>query len=84
VEFVIFDQEGRELRRIFLPHTGRLSNGILFCFYQGLYFYLRENVEEEVWVLHSEKVWSLDFIRFIIRPPKDRSWKAGRCARIVI
>jgi len=57
VEFVIFDQQGRELRRMFLPHTGRLSNGILFCFYQGRYFYLRENSEEEVWELHSEKVW---------------------------
>lgn len=57
VEFAIFDQQGRELRRIFLPHTGRLSNGILFCFYQGRYFYLRENSEEEVWELHSDKVW---------------------------
>lgn len=57
VEFVIFDEQGRELRRMFLPHTGRLSNGILFCFYQGRYFYLRENVEEEVWELHSEKAW---------------------------
>jgi hypothetical protein len=57
VEFAIFDQQGRELRRMFLPHTGRLSNGILFCFYQGRYFYLRENSEEEVWELHSEKVW---------------------------
>jgi hypothetical protein len=57
VEFVLFDEQGRELRRIFLPHTGRLSNGILFCFYQGRYFHLRENVEEEVWELHSEKAW---------------------------
>lgn len=57
VEFAVFDPEGRELRRTFLPFTGRLSNGILFCFYQGRYFYLRENVDEEVWELHSEKVW---------------------------
>jgi hypothetical protein len=57
VEFAIFDQQGRELRRMFLPHTGRLSNGILFCFYQGRYYYLRENIEEEVWELHYEKVW---------------------------
>jgi len=57
VEFVIFDQQGRELRRMFLPFTGRLSNGVLFCFYQGRYFYLRENIEGEVWELHSEKVW---------------------------
>jgi hypothetical protein len=57
VEFVIVDQQGRELRRMFLPHTGRLSNGVLFCFYQDRYFYLRENIEDEVWELHSEKVW---------------------------
>ncbi len=57
VEFALFDGEGRELRRLDLPFTGRLSNGILFCFYQGRYFYLRENPEEEVWELHAEKAW---------------------------
>lgn len=57
VEFVIFDQQGQELQRIFLPHTGRLSNGILFCFYQGSFYYLQENIEEEAWELHCEKVW---------------------------
>jgi hypothetical protein len=57
VEFVRFDAEGRELRRLDLPFTGRLSNGILFCFYQGRYYYLRENPEEEVWELHAETAW---------------------------
>ncbi len=57
VEFARFDEQGRELGRLDLPFTGRLSNGILFCFYQGRYFYLRENPEEEVWELHSEKAW---------------------------
>lgn len=57
VEFVIFDLQGKELKRVFLPNTGRLSNGVLFCFSQGRFFYLRENVDEEVWELHSEKVW---------------------------
>jgi hypothetical protein len=57
VGLVIFDQQGRELKRLFLPHTGRLSNGALFYFYQGRYYYLRENIEEEAWELHSEKVW---------------------------
>jgi hypothetical protein len=47
VEFALFDEQG----------TGRLSNGILFCFSQGRYFYLRENPEEEVWELHVEKAW---------------------------
>jgi hypothetical protein len=57
VEFALFDEQGRELKRLDLPFTGRLSNGILFCFYQGRYFYLYENPQEEVWELHSEKAW---------------------------
>jgi hypothetical protein len=57
VEFALFDEQGRELGRLDLPFTGRLSNGILFCFYQGRYFYLRENPQEEVWELHAEKAW---------------------------
>lgn len=57
VEFVVFDLQGRELQRMFLPHTGRLSNGILFCFYQGRFYYLLENIEDYAWELHSEKVW---------------------------
>jgi len=57
VEFVLFDEGGRELQRQYLPFTGRLSNGLLFCFYQGRYYYLRENAEEEVWELHAETAW---------------------------
>jgi len=56
-EFALFDEQGRELRRLDLPFTGRLSNGILFCFYEGRYFYLHENPQEEVWELHAEKAW---------------------------
>lgn len=57
VEFVLIDGQGQELRRLDLPFTGRLSNGILFCFYQGRYFYLRWNSEDEVWELHAEMAW---------------------------
>ncbi|MDW7761620.1 MAG: hypothetical protein SCM96_13430 [Acidobacteriota bacterium] len=57
VEFAVFDLEGRELRRMDLPFTGRLSNGILFCFHQGRYYYLRENPDDDVWELHVEQVW---------------------------
>jgi hypothetical protein len=57
VEFAVFDLEGKELKRLDLPFTGRLSNGILFCFYQGRYYYLRENPDEEVFELHVEKAW---------------------------
>ena len=35
VEFVIFDLRGKELQRRFLPYTGRLNNGCLFCFSGG-------------------------------------------------
>jgi hypothetical protein len=57
VEFAVFDLEGRELKRLDLPFTGRLSNGILFCFYQGRYYYLRWNPDEEVFDLHVENAW---------------------------
>jgi len=57
VEFVIFDLSGKELKRLFLPHTGRLANGRTFCFFQGRYYHLRENLDEETWELHSEKAW---------------------------
>jgi hypothetical protein len=57
VEFALFDEAGREIKRLDLPFTGRLSNGILFCFYRGRYYYLRENAAEEVWELHAEKAW---------------------------
>jgi hypothetical protein len=57
VEFVLFDLMGRELRRVFLPFTGRASYGILFCFHNGRYFYLRQNEDEETWELWSEEVF---------------------------
>ncbi len=57
VEFARFDERGRELGRLDLPFTGRLSNGILFCFYQGLYYHLRENPDDDAWELHAVKAW---------------------------
>lgn len=57
VEFVIFDLQGKELKRLFLPHTGRLNNGRTFCFFNGRFYYLRENIDEEAWELHCEKAW---------------------------
>ena len=57
VEFVIFDRQGREWKRQFLPYTGRLNNGCLFSFNQGRFYYLKENLDAEAWELHSEKVW---------------------------
>lgn len=57
VEFVIFDLQGKELARTFLPFTGRISNGVLFCFYEGRYYYLKESDDGEGWDLNSRKVW---------------------------
>ncbi len=56
-EFVTFDLKGRELSRTFLPFTGRLSNGILFCFVQGRYYYLHYDDGSDTWELRSEKAW---------------------------
>ena len=57
VEFVIFDSQGRELKRMFLPQTNWLANGSLFFFFKGFFYYLKENPDEEAWELHKEKVW---------------------------
>jgi hypothetical protein len=57
VEFVIFDLQGKELKRQFLPFTGRLNNGCLFSFFQGCFYYLKENLDAETWELHAQKVW---------------------------
>ncbi len=57
VEFVIFDLQGEELNRIFLPYDNRFSRDILFCFFQGWFFYLWKNPDDGAWELHSQKVW---------------------------
>jgi|GEM_PF-2694537 len=33
------------------------AGGTLFFFYQGFYFYLKENLDAEVWELYREKVF---------------------------
>ncbi len=57
VEFARFDEQGREFGRLDLPFTGRLSNGILFCFYQGRYYWLRDTPDQKVRELHAVKAW---------------------------
>lgn len=59
VEFIIFNMTGKEMRRVFLPYTGRMTS-VLFCFHQGRYYYLKENVDKESWELHSQKAWGAD------------------------
>ena len=57
MEFVIFDLQGRELNRVFLPAVGRLSHDLLFCFFQDRFYYLRKNPDDQAWELHDEKAW---------------------------
>jgi hypothetical protein len=57
VEFVIFDLQGKELNRTFLPNVGYLSHAVLFCFFQGRFYYLRKNPADGAWDLHEEKAW---------------------------
>jgi hypothetical protein len=57
VEFAIFDLEGRELGRVFLPNLGFLYHGIRFRFFQDRYYYLRKNATDGVWELNEEKAW---------------------------
>ncbi len=57
VEFAIFDLQGRELNRVFLPAVGRLSHDLLFCFFQDRFYYLRKNPDDQAWELHEEKAW---------------------------
>ena len=57
VEFIIFDLQGKELNRVFLPNLGCLFHRILFCFFQDRFCYLRKNPEDGAWELHEEKAW---------------------------
>ena len=43
VEFVIFDLQGKELRRLFLPDVGCLSHNRLFSFFQDRFYCLQKN-----------------------------------------
>ncbi|MEN8155266.1 MAG: hypothetical protein ABFR75_14725 [Acidobacteriota bacterium] len=56
-EFVFFDHKGKELKRVFLYDTGRTSGGIRFCFNNGYYYYLKENVDDEIWELFVIKIF---------------------------
>jgi len=55
VEFVFFDLNGKEIKRMFLPFTGRPAKGILFCVSQGRFYYLKMN-EDDVYELHTVKI----------------------------
>ncbi len=56
VEFAFFDLNGKEIKRMFLPFTGRNSNGIPFCVHQGRFYYLKMNEADDTYELHALKV----------------------------
>jgi len=55
VEFAFFDMAGKEIKRMFLPFTGRNSNGIPFCVHEGLFYYLKMNEADDTYELHALK-----------------------------
>lgn len=57
VEFVVFDLKGQEISRKWLFDCGRNVNGRLYGFDRGRYFYLQDEVDEEVWMLHIEAAY---------------------------
>ncbi len=56
VEFVFFDLDGKEIKRMFLPFTGRNSDGIPYCVHQGRFYYLKINEADETYELHAIQV----------------------------
>ncbi len=52
-EYVILDIEGNIRKRIFLPS----APPNLFSFKDNRFYYLVENDDEEVWELHSVRIW---------------------------
>jgi hypothetical protein len=56
VEFAFFDLNGKEIKRMFLPFTGRNSNGIPFCVHQGRFYYLKMNEADDTYELHALKI----------------------------
>ncbi len=64
VEFIVLDNSGKELKRVFLPKPmeanfvskmfGRPAR--FYKFYNDTYYYIIENEEDEEWELHSIKI----------------------------
>jgi hypothetical protein len=55
-EFIIFDLQGKELQRLFLPNIGCLSHNQLFSFFQDRFYCLQKNLATGGWELHEVKV----------------------------
>jgi hypothetical protein len=59
-EFLIIDFSGKVEKKLFLPGAGRLqiriNPGSTYAFYDGKYYYLVDNINEEQWELHLQKL----------------------------
>lgn len=58
LECIMFDLEGKEKKRIFLPVdlTYGMERNFKFTFYKGDFFVIRENEDEETWELHKTQI----------------------------
>jgi hypothetical protein len=52
VEFIVLDLQGKNLARLFLPET-TFDPRPLYTIYDGKYYYLLENEDEDIWELHQ-------------------------------
>jgi hypothetical protein len=48
IQFIVMDLRGMEQKAVYMPDTGKL-----FAIDTGRYFYLKENIEKEIWELHQ-------------------------------
>ena len=59
-EFLIIDFAGKVEKRLFLPVNDRLqiryNPASIYDFYDGLYYYLKEDIDEEEWELHVQEL----------------------------
>ena len=63
-EFIVMDQEGKVLKKVYLPQPiptdfinvifGRPAS--YYKVYKGKYYYLKENLDDEAWELHVEDI----------------------------
>jgi hypothetical protein len=59
-EFFIFDFNGKLLKKVFLPQADgdivKLNTNTTFTIHHNKYYYLVENLDEEVWELFVEEI----------------------------
>ncbi len=66
VEFIVMNLEGKILKKLFLPEPNDIDFGNkifgrparFYKIYKGKYYYLKENIDEEMWELHKVDIKS--------------------------